>query len=118
MHVGDHCIPNELQKRRLLQDIAPEHPLIESLSFLLESTVRVDQDVQVSSLVTLCDHAGFLEAEISLAAIHRLTNDHVIEELDLENPGGFANPACEPQISFTRLRVTRWVVMYQDEGVG
>jgi len=26
-------------------------------------------------------------------AIHGLTDDHMIEELDLKNPGGFINPA-------------------------
>jgi hypothetical protein len=31
----------------------------------------------------LSDGAGFLKTKISLAMIHRLTNDHVIEHLDL-----------------------------------
>jgi hypothetical protein len=32
-------------------------------------------------------HSGFFEAEVTLVAIHGLADDHVIEELDLENPG-------------------------------
>jgi hypothetical protein len=41
-------------------------------------------------------HSRFLEAEVALVAIHGLAGDHMIEELDLKNPGGFVNPAGWP----------------------
>ena len=44
---------------------------------------------------SLCDRPSFFEAEITQPAIHGLTDDHVIQELDLENPGAFANPSGE-----------------------
>ncbi len=54
----------------------------------------------------LSDNAGFLEAEISLSVIHGLTDDHMVQELDLKNPGSFANPAGQPHISFAWVGVT------------
>jgi len=53
----------------------------------------------------LSDNAGFLEAEISLSVIHGLTDDHMVQELDLKNPSSFVNPAGQPDISFARVRV-------------
>jgi len=51
----------------------------------------------------LCDGPGFLEAEISWPVIHGLADDHVIQELDLENPGCFANPT---ELCAVRRRTT------------
>jgi hypothetical protein len=53
-------------------------------------------------LVLLADGASFLEAEICLSVIHGLTDDHMIQELDLKNPGGFIDPTGQPHISFAR----------------
>ena len=57
------------------------------------------------------DYSGFFEAELTLVAIHGLADDHMIEELDLKNPGGFINPAGQPEISLTRVRVARGMIM-------
>jgi hypothetical protein len=59
----------------------------------------------------LSDNAGFLEAEISVLAIHRLTDNDMVQQLDLENPGSFANPAGEAQIGFARAGVPRRVIV-------
>jgi hypothetical protein len=56
----------------------------------------------------LSDNACFLEAEKSLPVIHGLTDDHMVQELDLKNPGSFANPAGQPHISFTWAEVVRY----------
>jgi hypothetical protein len=50
----------------------------------------------------LSDNAGFLEAEVSLSSIHGLTDDHMIQELDMKNPGSFIDPKGQPHISFAR----------------
>jgi hypothetical protein len=55
----------------------------------------------------LTESAGFHEAKISLPVIHWLTDDHVIQQLDLKNPDSFANSAGEAEIGFTRARVTQ-----------
>jgi hypothetical protein len=65
----------------------------------------------------LADSPSFLEAEISLPAVHRLTDDDVIEHLDLKNPGSFAEPAGEAKIGFAWTRVTGRMIMHQDESV-
>jgi hypothetical protein len=54
----------------------------------------------------LSDSAGFLKTKISLPIIHRLTDDHVIEHLDLENPGSFVEPPSQAEIRFARARVS------------
>jgi hypothetical protein len=59
-------------------------------------------------LVLLVDDAGFLEAEISLSLIHRLTDDHMVQERDLKNPGRFANSAGQPHISFAWVGIPRY----------
>jgi hypothetical protein len=59
----------------------------------------------------LTESAAFLEAKISLPVIYWLTDDYVVQQLDLENPGSFANPAREAKIGFARARVPRRVVM-------
>ena len=55
--------------------------------------------------VALANRSGLLEAEISLPAVHRLADHHVIKHLDLENPGSFVEPASQTKISFARTRV-------------
>jgi hypothetical protein len=50
--------------------------------------------------VLLADGAGFLEAETCLSVIHGLTDDHMIQELDL-NPGSLIDPTGQPHISFS-----------------
>ena len=59
----------------------------------------------------LSDNAGFLEGEVSLSVIHGLSDDHMIQELDLKNPGSFINPTGQPHISFARLCVARRVIV-------
>jgi hypothetical protein len=59
----------------------------------------------------LTESAAFLEAKISLPVIHWLTDDYVVQQLDLENPGSLANPAGEAQIGFTRARVSGGMVV-------
>ena len=66
---------------------------------------------------TLANSPSFLEAEISLPTVHRLTDDDVVKHLDLKNPGSFAKPTREAEISFARARVSGGVVVYQDERV-
>ena len=53
----------------------------------------------------LADRSGLLKAEISLPAVYRLADDHVIKHLDLENPGSFVEPASQTKNSFARTRV-------------
>jgi hypothetical protein len=50
----------------------------------------------------LANRSGFLKAKISLPAVKRMADDHMIQHLDLENSGGFAEPAGQPEISFAR----------------
>jgi hypothetical protein len=49
----------------------------------------------------LRDNSSFFEAEISLSTVHRLTDDDVVKHLDLKNPGSFAEPTRDAEISFT-----------------
>jgi hypothetical protein len=61
---------------------------------------------------SLADDASFLEAEISLSLIHRLTDDHMVQERDLKNPCRFANSAGQPHISSpTRFWLVRLAAM-------
>ena len=55
--------------------------------------------------------AGFLEAEIAISLWCRGANDHVIQQIDLQNSAAFVDPAGEPQIGFRRGGVARWVVV-------
>jgi hypothetical protein len=54
---------------------------------------------------SLANRSGLLEAEISLPAVHRLADDHVIKHLDLENPSSFVESPSQAKISFARARV-------------
>jgi hypothetical protein len=56
----------------------------------------------------LADSSGFFEAKISLPVIDWMTDDYVVQQLDLENPGSFANPAGEAKIGFARTGVPRY----------
>ncbi len=56
----------------------------------------------------LSDGAGFLKTKICLPIIHRLTDDHVIKHLNLENPGSFVKPASQTKIGFARARVSAY----------
>ena len=67
------------------------------ISAVLTATVRSED--------SLANRPGLLEAEISLPAVHRLADDHVIKHLDLENPGSFIEPPSQTKISFARTRV-------------
>jgi hypothetical protein len=51
---------------------------------------------------TLANSPSFLEAEIPLPTVHRLTDDDVVKHLDLKNPGSFAEPTREAEISLAR----------------
>jgi hypothetical protein len=46
-------------------------------------------------------NASFFEAEISRPATEGLADNHVIEHIDLQNPSSSAQPAGQPEISFT-----------------
>ena len=61
--------------------------------------------------------SGFLEAEISLPAVNRLSDDHVINHLDLENPGSLVESVSQAEIRFARARVFGRMIVYQDERV-
>jgi hypothetical protein len=54
----------------------------------------------------LSDGPGLLEAEISLPAVHRLADDHVIKHLDLEDPSSLVESPSRAKISFARAWVT------------
>ena len=78
------------------------------ISGVLAATVKVEGD-------SLANRSGLLEAEISLSAVHRLADDHVIKHLDLENPCSLIEPASQTKISFARTRVAGRMVVCQDE---
>ena len=61
----------------------------------------------------LANSPSFLEAEISLPTVHRLTDDDVVKHLDLKNPGSFAESTREAEISFARA----WVSGYAACGI-
>ena len=48
------------------------------------------------------EEPSLFEAELALSVIHGLTDDHMIQELDLKNPGSFIDPTGQPHISFAR----------------
>jgi hypothetical protein len=52
------------------------------------------------------DHTRFFEAEITWPALERLTDNDVIEHVDLQNPGSSGQPAGQSDISFARSRST------------
>src|SRR5271165_7002149 len=57
------------------------------------------------------DCARFFEAEITWSTVKRLTDNDMIEHVDLQNPGSFGKPAGQPDISFARRRIpTRMIV--------
>lgn len=60
---------------------------------------------------SLRDGAGFLETEISLPAVNWLTDDDVIQHLDLKNAGCFAESTGKSKISLAWAWVTGWVVV-------
>jgi hypothetical protein len=65
----------------------------------------------------LANRSGFLEAEISLPAVNRMSDDHVIKHLDLENPGSFVEPPSQAEIRIARARISGRMIVYQDERV-
>jgi hypothetical protein len=67
-------------------------------------------------MVASSDDSGFLEAEISVLAVNRMSDDHVIKYLDLENPGSFVEPPSQAKISLARARVSGCgCVMWSDD---
>jgi hypothetical protein len=59
----------------------------------------------------------FPETKISLLAVHRLPDDHIVKHLDLQNSGGFVESPCQAKISFARAWVAGRVIVRQDERV-
>ena len=53
----------------------------------------------------LGQHTSLFEAEISGPAGDRGTDDHVIQHLDLQEPGAFGEPASQASVRFT----WRWI---------
>jgi hypothetical protein len=51
--------------------------------------------------------ACFFEAEVTRSTVKRLTDNNVIEHVDLQNPGSFGKPASQPDISLARRRISR-----------
>jgi hypothetical protein len=49
--------------------------------------------------------ASLFEAEVSWSAAKRPADNQMIEHVDLQNPGSFAEPASQPHIGFTGSRV-------------
>ena len=64
------------------------------------------------------DDAAFLEAEIAAATWSRASDDHVVDQVELQDSAGFENPTGEPHIGFGRGRITGRMIMHQDESVG
>jgi hypothetical protein len=54
--------------------------------------------------------ASLFEAEVSWLAAEGPADNHMIEHVDLQNPGSFAEPASQPHIGFTGSRVPRWMI--------
>ena len=63
------------------------------------------------------DDAAFLEAEIAAATWSRASDDHVVDQVELQDSAGFENPTGEPHIGFGRGRITGGMIMNQDEGI-
>ena len=63
------------------------------------------------------DHTRFFEDEIAWSTLERLTDNDVIEHVDLQNPGSFGQPASQPDISFARRRITGRMVVREDESI-
>jgi hypothetical protein len=53
----------------------------------------------------LSQKASFFEAEISWPAVKEPADNQMIEHVDLQNPGSFAEAASQPHIGFTGSRV-------------
>ena len=49
--------------------------------------------------------ASLFETEVSCSAAEGPADNHMIEHVDLQNPGSSAEPAGQPDIGFTRRRV-------------
>jgi hypothetical protein len=64
------------------------------------------------------DHAGFLEAEVTLLAVHGLADDHMVQQLDLKNPGAFSDPASKSEIGFGWACIPAGMVVYENETMG
>jgi hypothetical protein len=52
------------------------------------------------------DHTRFFEAKITWPTVERLTDNHMVEHVDLQNPSSFGQPASQPDISFAWRRLT------------
>jgi hypothetical protein len=59
----------------------------------------------------LADETSLFEAEITGPAGGRGTDDHMIQHLDLQEPGAFGEPATQAGICLGRRRIPRWVVV-------
>jgi hypothetical protein len=57
------------------------------------------------------DHTRFFEAEITWPTVERLTDNNVIEHVDLQGPGSLGQPASRADISIARCRITGWMVV-------
>jgi hypothetical protein len=62
--------------------------------------------------------AGFLEAEIAISLWCRGANDHVIQQIDLQNSAGFVDPAGRAKIRIGGARVARGMIVHHDKGAG
>jgi hypothetical protein len=57
------------------------------------------------------DYPPFFEAEITWPTVKRLTDNNVIEHVDLQDPGSLGQPASQADISIARCRITVWMVV-------
>ena len=46
-----------------------------------------------------------------------VTDNYMIEHVDLQNPDSFDEPTSQTDISFTRRRLPRGMVVHEDEGI-
>jgi len=77
------------------QPSPPLHPLSERREVEVKKEIDSETGYEASG-----NDACFLEAKISLPIIYWVTDDYVVQHLDLENPGCFAESTSEAKIGF------------------
>ena len=86
-----------------------------SFDALSKSFIRKIAPSRAADFVLVSQKSRFLETEVSRLASNRLSNDHVIKEVDLQNSCPRGDSFGESQIRIGRTHGARGVVVHQCE---
>jgi hypothetical protein len=97
------------------------HPLIYQRLFLQDRKKRVrigGISENPSARKASGNDASLLKTEIAAPARSGRAHDDVIHQMELQDSAGFEKSPSEAHIGFRRRRITRWMIVHQDEGIG